>query len=35
MSKAFVQKAAPDFKGTAVTASGDFKDVELSHYKGL
>jgi alkyl hydroperoxide reductase subunit AhpC len=32
-SKAFVGKAAPDFKGTAVV-NGEFKDIQLSDYKG-
>ena len=35
MSKAFVQKPAPEFKGTAVSAEGVFKDIKLSDYKGL
>ena len=35
MSKAFIQKPAPHFQGTAVTASGDFKDIKLSDYKGM
>jgi len=34
MSKAFVQKPAPEFKGTAVTAEGVFEDIKLSDYKG-
>eukprot|EP00112_Aurelia_sp_Birch-Aquarium-sp1_P019590 Seg4871.2 transcript_id=Seg4871.2/GoldUCD/mRNA.D3Y31 product=Peroxiredoxin-4 protein_id=Seg4871.2/GoldUCD/D3Y31 len=34
MSKAFIQKPAPHFQGTAVTASGEFKDIKLSDYKG-
>ena len=35
MSKAFVQKPAPDFKGAAVTSDGSFQQVKLSDYKGL
>ncbi|XP_057297917.1 peroxiredoxin-2-like isoform X1 [Hydractinia symbiolongicarpus] len=34
MSKAFIQKPAPDFEGTAVTEKGEFKTVKLSDYKG-
>jgi len=33
MSKAFVQKPAPYFEGTAVVPGGDFKTVKLSDYK--
>merc|ERR1719462_994748 len=33
MSKAFVQKPAPFFEGTAVAPGGDFKTVKLSDYK--
>jgi len=32
--EARIQKAAPQFKATAVTADGEFKDVQLSDYKG-
>ena len=34
MSKAFVQKPAPHFQGTAVGTDGDFKEIKLSDYKG-
>ena len=34
MSKAFVQKPAPNFEATAVDPDGDFKTVKLSDYKG-
>ena len=35
MSKAFVQKPAPEFKGTAVLPNGAFKEVKLSDYQGV
>lgn len=35
MSKAFIQKPAPDFEATAVTEKGEFKTVKLSDYKGM
>merc|ERR1712050_182227 len=31
---AFVQKPAPNFAGTAVVPSGEFKEIKLSDYKG-
>lgn len=34
MSKAFIQKPAPAFAGTAVNHHGEFIDVKLSDYKG-
>lgn len=34
MSKAFIQKPAPPFSGTAVNKHGEFVDVKLSDYKG-
>lgn len=34
MSKAFVQKPAPHFQGTAVSSSGEFNTIKLSDYKG-
>ncbi|XP_002165222.1 peroxiredoxin-2 isoform X1 [Hydra vulgaris] len=34
MAKAFIQKPAPHFEGTAVSPSGDFIEVKLSDYKG-
>jgi len=34
MSKAFVQKQAPDFEAEAVLPSGEFGKVKLSDYKG-
>lgn len=35
MSKAFIQKPAPPFSGTAVNSYGEFIDVKLSDYKGM
>lgn len=35
MSKAFIQKPAPPFSGTAVNTYGEFIDVKLSDYKGM
>ena len=35
MSKAFIQKPAPAFAGTAVNHHGEFIDVKLSDYKGM
>lgn len=35
MSKAFIQKPAPPFSGTAVNTHGEFIDVKLSDYKGM
>ena len=35
MSKAFVQKAAPDFEVEAVLPNGQFGKVKLSDYKGM
>ena len=34
MSKAFIQKPAPNFEGTAVAANSKFTTVKLSDYKG-
>lgn len=34
MSKAFIQKPAPNFEATAVSTSGEFETVKLSDYKG-
>jgi len=34
MSKAFVQKPAPHFQGTAVSTTGEFSTIKLSDYKG-
>ncbi|XP_020600978.1 peroxiredoxin-1-like isoform X1 [Orbicella faveolata] len=34
MSKAFIQKPAPPFSGTAVNKYGEFMDLKLSDYKG-
>ncbi|XP_078354855.1 peroxiredoxin-1-like isoform X2 [Oculina patagonica] len=34
MSKAFIQKPAPPFSGTAVNTYGEFIDLKLSDYKG-
>lgn len=35
MSKAFIQKPAPPFSGTAVNKYGEFIDLKLSDYKGM
>lgn len=35
MSKAFIQKPAPAFAGTAVNHHGEFIDLKLSDYKGM
>lgn len=35
MSKAFIQKPAPPFAGTAVNNYGEFIDIKLSDYKGM
>lgn len=35
MNKAFIQKPAPPFSGTAVNKYGEFIDLKLSDYKGM
>lgn len=35
MSKAFIQKPAPPFSGTAVNKYGEFIDLKLSDYVGM
>ena len=35
MSKAFIQKPAPPFSGTAVNHYGEFVDIKLSDFKGM
>jgi hypothetical protein len=34
MSKAFIQKPAPEFSAKAVAKNGEFVDIKLSDYKG-